>query len=276
MTKGKIAFCCLSDGRFPNEKQVMDRTFSMARELGYEPVPYPKLFHERGLQSAPAKERASFVNDMFRDPSVKAIMDISGGDLANQCIDYLDFDAIAASDASFWGYSDLTCVINAIHTMTGKSSILMQVTQLARSERLSYMETLLENGSPNLPTDLSFLQGSHMEGVLLGGNIRCLLKLAGTKFFPDLTDKVLFIEGYGNSINSVSALLAQHKSMGTFDRISGLIIGQYTKLDKEEGPHCIENLVLDVVGQDIPVARTHMIGHSTDSLALKIGEYICL
>lgn len=276
MSKTKIALCCLSDGRFPSEKDMIDKTISMVQTLGFEPVVFPKLYQECGLQSASAQERAAFANAMFQDPQVKVVMDISGGDLANQCIDYLDFSAIAASHATFWGYSDLTCVINAIYAMTGKSSLLMQATQLARSERLSYMNALLETENPGLPSDLTFLQGSHMEGTLLGGNIRCLLKLAGTKYYPDLSDKVLFIEGFGNNINSVSALLAQHKSMGTFDKISGLIVGQYTKLDKEEGPHCIEKLVRDIVGRDIPVARTHMVGHSIDSLALKIGEHICL
>lgn len=31
-----------------------------------------------------------------------------------------------------------------------------------------------------------FLRGTRMEGTVLGGNIRCLLKLAGTQYWPDL------------------------------------------------------------------------------------------
>ena len=55
------------------------------------------------------------------------IFDISGGDLANGVLKYLDFDIIAKSKAEFWGYSDLTTIVNAIYSQTGKYSMLYQI-----------------------------------------------------------------------------------------------------------------------------------------------------
>ena len=37
---------------------------------------------------------------------------------------------IAATDKTFWEYSDLTTIINAIFTKTGKSSVLYQIKNL--------------------------------------------------------------------------------------------------------------------------------------------------
>ncbi len=70
----------------------------------------------------------------FNDPEVEEIYDISGGDLAN-VLDGLDYAAIGKSRAVFWGYSDLTTVINAIYAQTGKSSVLYQVKNMVWGEK---------------------------------------------------------------------------------------------------------------------------------------------
>ena len=36
-----------------------------------------------------------------------------------------------------------------------------------------------------------------MEGIVVGGNIRCLLKLAGTPYWPDMREKILLLESFG-------------------------------------------------------------------------------
>ena len=68
--------------------------------------------------------------NFYRDDSVEEIFDVSGGDLANEILPYLDFQTIAYGKKHFWGYSDLTTVLNAIYARTGKSSVLYQVRNL--------------------------------------------------------------------------------------------------------------------------------------------------
>ena len=60
----------------------------------------------------------------FCDPHIDAIFDVSGGDLANEVLPELDYQVAAQSRATFWGYSDVTTVINALHTRAGKASVL--------------------------------------------------------------------------------------------------------------------------------------------------------
>lgn len=66
----------------------------------------------------------------FFNPDVDDIYDISSGDIANEALDELDFEQIKKSNATFWGYSDLTTVINAIYSQTGKSSVLFWVKNM--------------------------------------------------------------------------------------------------------------------------------------------------
>lgn len=35
-----------------------------------------------------------------------------------------------------------------------------------------------------------------MQGIVVGGNIRCLLKLAGTEYWPDMNGKILLLESF--------------------------------------------------------------------------------
>ena len=57
----------------------------------------------------------------------RAIFDVSGGDIANEVLPYLDFDTIRKANKPYFGYSDLTTVINSLYTKAGVSSYLYQV-----------------------------------------------------------------------------------------------------------------------------------------------------
>lgn len=39
-----------------------------------------------------------------------------------------------------------------------------------------------------------------MEGIVVGGNLRCLLKFVGIKYMLDFENKILFLESMGGDI----------------------------------------------------------------------------
>lgn len=85
--------------------------------------------------------------DFYRDDEIKGIFDISGGDIANGILPYLDYDVIADSSKLFWGYSDLTTVLNAIYTKTGKISVLYQIRNLLYQHSERQLEDFYEYGN---------------------------------------------------------------------------------------------------------------------------------
>ncbi len=96
---------------------------------------------------------------------------ISGGDVANSILPYLDYDIIANSSKMFWGYSDLTTIINAIYQKTGKTSVLYQIRNLIYDHKekqiADFYNTIMQNG-----TDLSQLKQigafDKVAGIILG------------------------------------------------------------------------------------------------------------
>lgn len=274
----KVAIVACSNGIRKEETQKIEQLQKTLRELGLNPVCSDYIYAKNGCFSGTAEERAESLMKFYKDDSVKAIFDISGGDIANEILPYLDFDIIAKSDKSFWGYSDLTTIINAIYAKTGKASMLYQIKNLiydcADMQINLFEDTLRHEGNALTDFAYSFVQGNEMRGKVVGGNIRCFLKLAGTEFFPDVEDKILLLESYGGTVPQMVTYLSQLKLMGVFDKVSGILLGTFTKMEAETCEPCIEELVKRYAGSHVSIAKTQEIGHGVDSKGIWIGKEI--
>lgn len=126
----KVALVCCSNGLSVQSEDTIHSLCNTLKNIGLEAVIGPYLYADSSVFSGTAKERADILMDYYKDSSIRAIFDISGGDLANEILPYIDFSIIKNSDKLFWGYSDLTTIINAIYAKTGRSSVLYQVRNL--------------------------------------------------------------------------------------------------------------------------------------------------
>jgi len=115
-----------------------------------------------------------------------------------------------------------------------------------------------------------------MQGVVVGGNIRCFLKLSGTEYMPDLTGKILLLESLGGTVAQMETALCQLQQLGAFDKVAGLLLGTFTTMERQQYIPTIETLVKRLVREDLPIAVTKYIGHGTDSKAIVIGENLGL
>ena len=121
-----------------------------------------------------------------------------------------------------------------------------------------------------------FIQGEKMRGIVVGGNIRCFLKLAGTEYIPDLTDKILLLESFGGTAAKMETYLAQLSQLGAFEKVKGILLGTFTEMEETECKPDILTLLKEYVGKDMPIAVTKEIGHGVDSKAIVIGQEMCL
>ena len=114
-----------------------------------------------------------------------------------------------------------------------------------------------------------------MQGTVVGGNVRCLLKLAGTPYWPGMQGKILFLEARSGSQAQMVAYLNQLKQMGVFEQVNGILLGTFLQLEKEETDISMADLVRRYAGEKLPIARTADVGHRSGSRALWIGrEYV--
>lgn len=272
----KIGIVCCSNG-WKKEKNKQIRLQEVFLKIPFTPVFSSYIMERDSVESGSPMERALALMNFYRDDSIRAIFDISGGDIANGILPYLDYDVIAGSDKLFWGYSDLTTVINAIYTKTGKASVLYQICNLlyehGEEQQKHVRDTVFGNGEALFTFPYEFLQGQGMEGVVVGGNVRCFLKLAGTFYFPNLQDKILLLESLGGTVAQMLTYFSQLQQLGVFERVRGILLGTFTQMEQELCRPDVWTLLQRFIGTTLPVAKTAYIGHGPDSRAIMVGEY---
>lgn len=275
-TGDHVGLVACSNALLQSEAQQLDDLTKTLTEIGLTPVLSPFLFRKDSVFGASAAERATELHKFYLDENVKIIFDISGGDVANEILPYLNFELIAAHYKPFFGYSDLTTVINAILTKTGEPSFLYQLRCLDWDDRVvqraAFESTLMHKRNDLFDAKWKFMRGSFAEGIVVGGNIRCLLKLAGTPYMPDLNGKLLFLESFGGGVAQMTAFFSQLAQMGAFAQISGLLLGTFTKMEESgEMPDLNELVFRFTEKYDFPIAKTHDIGHANSSKCMIIG-----
>ena len=225
----KIGIVCCSNGWEKRKETKIRRLESVLLGMHFVPVFSPYIFERGSVESGGAIERAQALMDFYRDDTVKGIFDISGGDIANGILPYLDYGAIAAYDKIFWGYSDLTTIINAIYAKAGRPSALYQICNFmydhAEEQQENFKNAVFGNNETLFRFPYAFLQGTAMKGVVVGGNVRCFLKLAGTPYFPDLTDKILLLESLGGTAPQMLTYFSQLQQLGAFKQVRGILLG---------------------------------------------------
>ena len=272
----KVALVVCSNGKAREDKVKLDNLEKTLLDLGLVPVYSNYLYKDEFGRSASSEIRSEELMRFFTDKSIKAIFDISGGDLSNEILDYLDYDIIKKNIKPFFGYSDLSVVLNAITAKTGEPTYLYQVLNIIRNRdiRNRFEKTVLYNKPDLVNISWEFFQGEEISGIVAGGNIRCFLKLAGTQYFPDLENRILFLEGLGTTVESLITHLIQLKQMGVFDKISGLLLGTFTNIEKIYNKNDIYSIVKDFIDKDLPVAKTSEVGHDINSKMITIGGRI--
>ena len=274
MTK-KIGIVCCSDGfkrAYESEIEELQRTLA---EMGIESVLSPYLYARDGVASGTSEQRAKAVMDFYRDDTIDAICDISGGDIANGILPYLDYGVIAKMDKQFWGYSDLTTVLNAIYAKTGQTGVLYQIRNVLYKEREQQIadvrNVLCDGGNALYRIDYHYVQGAEMHGIVVGGNIRCFLKLAGTAYMPDLHGKILLLESRSGAVARMETYLSQLQQIGAFEQIAGILLGTFTEMEAKQCTPDIVQLVRKYAGSTMSVAVTRQIGHGMDAKGIIIG-----
>lgn len=276
-----IALISCSNALDISMKKYIDSLINILDSLNLKVIVSGALFKNNDNTTENGKFRAKELMNLYTNKNIKAIFDLSGGDLCNEVLNYLDYDIISKSNIPFIGYSDLTVILNALYTKTNLINFNYQLRNLIREDsknQLTYFKKVfLQNNIMIEEINYRFIKGNYLEGFLVGGNIRCFLKLAGTDYIPDFKDKILFLEALSGDINKISTFIAQYKHIGAFSKINGLILGTFTELEEKYNESYVVDLFLEKLQEyDFPIIKTSDLGHGANSKSIPIGEKIIL
>ena len=279
LVKGdSIGLIACSNARPSHYEKKIKNVEAFITSLGINIVRAETLLETDEKTTSDPQARALELHKLYDNEKIKFIFDISGGDLANQILPFLDFERITAANKPFVGLSDLTTVLNAVLQQTNQKNYYFQLMTLAGTkavEQQNFFKEYFVEGHETIIETRGLTDFKEIVGKMYGGNIRCLLKLAGTSFWPEFKGNIILLEGFSGSYERNASYIAQLQQLGVFTDCIGIVLGTFTELD-QKNTTLIESLILAAVPDDLPVARTSEVGHGDDGKAIVLGHTITI
>ena len=231
-------------------------------------------------------ERAADLQQMMDDNSINAIMCARGGYGTVRIIDLIDFKKFTKHPKWIIGFSDITvlhshinrnCRIATIHSKMCNSfpadwtkAEPEQIDSIESIRRCLTGEKMRYSFTPQ-PANRTGLA----DGELVGGNLKTIESLAGSKTDISTTNKILFVEDTGEYLYSIDRMFWNLKRTGKLAELKGLVIGGFKPKKDDEGEEfgkTIEEIVLEKVSEyNYPVCFDFPVGHQKNNVALKCG-----
>lgn len=272
------------------EREPLKMAVEVVQALGFKVKLGEFVAARRGPFAGSDAQRAADINAMFADDSVAGILAVTGGSGCNRIVDKLDYELIRRRPKFFGGFSDLTCLVNAIQRQTGLVSFHSPVAvsewndysvQSFRAVAMNAEAALLRNPVLKPADDLiareeriTTVRTGKAQGRLVGGNLTVLASLAGTPYFPDCRGALLFLEDINEYIYRIDRCLSTLRLAGALSQLAGVVLGRFTKCEPGDG---YGSLTLDEVFDDyflpldVPVYRGAAIGHIKRKLTVPVG-----
>jgi len=264
-----------------SRKSELDNFINYIKEQGIEVKLSNNFYANKYYGGGTPKEKADDINSMFADKNINAVWCFQGGDNANQTLDLIDFDLIKDNPKIFIGKSDIDLLLLAINKKTDLITFHSCDTKIGRGIEMDFDYTkrwfirrLFEKSNEIEPSEEWIcVNEGQAEGKILGCNLSSILKLAGTKYFPDFMNSILFIETYKSTPTRILYQLTQFKQLGVFEKIKGVVVGNNFEFGSDEFK--VEEIVNDFLqSHDFPILKTNEFGHYQPHAFLPIGAKV--
>ena len=258
--------------------EEMDYAIHWLKENGFVPIYDDRLFAEHHIFAGDDDSRAAVFQQYLDDEIISAIWIARGGYGSIRIIDKLDFTRFLEHPKWIIGFSDGT-VLHLKLSRLGVPSLHASMPFYFANKTLEAKQSLFDALTGK---SLQYKFPAHpqnrigrMEGEIVGGNLSVLYGMMGSNTFPDLEDKVLFIEEVDEYIYHIDRMMRALKRAGKLEHLQGLIVGGLTQIHDNAHPfgQSVEEVIAEVVSEyDYPLCFSFPAGHFDDNRALFFGQ----
>jgi muramoyltetrapeptide carboxypeptidase len=232
------------------------------------------------------EERWADFQQMLDDPSLRAILCARGGYGSIRILDRLDFSQFVAHPKWIIGFSDITvihCHVNrnfniaTLHSKMCNSfpddwskaepvqvESILSINKALSGEQMTYA-ALPDPGN----------RSGIAEGPLIGGNLKTIETLSGSRSDIRTSGRILFVEDTGEYLYSIDRMFWNLKRTGKLDELKGLIVGGF-KIKPDDPGEDFGKTIYEIVLEKVksfgyPVCFNFPVGHQKENYAFKEG-----
>ncbi|MCC6290331.1 MAG: LD-carboxypeptidase [Chitinophagaceae bacterium] len=231
-------------------------------------------------------ERANDFQQMLDDSSIKAIMCARGGYGVVRIIDNIDFSKFHLKPKWIIGFSDITVIHAHINSNYKAASIHSKMCN-SFPEDWSKAEPVQIQTIQSIKDALTGVKMVYKtagneknrrgitEAALVGGNLKMLETLSGTRSEIKTAGKILFVEDTGEYLYSIDRMFWNLKRANKLSQLKGLIIGGF-KIKPDDPGEEFGRTLYDIVWEKVkeynyPICFDFPVGHQKNNFALKCG-----
>lgn len=265
------------------DKSFLKGAWKRLESWGLQPVFGRNAGGSSGRFAGTIRQRCDDFQWAMDHEDIKAILCSRGGYGAVHIVDKLDFTRFREHPKWMMGFSDIT----ALHNLFQANGFASLHSPMARHLTVEpeddpctlYLKDILFGKRPVYTCERHKLnrQGT-ARGILRGGNMAVFHGLHGTPYDIPAENTILFIEDVSERPHAIERMMYNLKLSGTLEKLSGLIIGQFTEYeeDKSLGKELYAALAHLVKEYDYPVCIHFPVGHTSRNLPLINGAEVTL
>ena len=223
-------------------------------------------------------QRATDLQMMINDNSIKAILCTRGGYGTARIVDLIDFTNLFTHPKWIIGYSDIT----VLHTHINKLGLASLHATMPinfntnTSNSLQSMHACLFQQQQKIISPTYYLnKNGHVNAEIVGGNLSVIYSLLGSKSEIDTVGKILFLEDLDEYLYHIDRMVLNLKRNNKFSQLKGLIVGAMHDMHDNTisfGKSVNEIIYGHTIDYNFPICFNFPAGHISNNTSLILGK----
>lgn len=266
--------------------QELEPAISEFERWGLEVVLGDNIYCEDNQFSGTVDQRASDLQQMLDDDSVKAVVCARGGYGTVQIIDKIDFSKFIKKPKWIVGYSDVTVLHSHINQNFNIETLhaIMPVNFNENPEKQNEVQ-LLKNAlfGEKLKYEIEKHKFTTLDksikSEVVGGNLSIIYSLLGSTSIINSDKRILFFEELDEYLYHIDRMMMNIERNGLLQKPEALLIGGMTDMNDNNIPFGknAEEIIFDFVKRhNIPAVFGFPAGHLSPNNPIILGREITI
>ncbi len=258
----------------PVDSALCQSGVKILEERGFRVRCGPEVCEPRAWGRDTDRGLARRLEEIWRNPEVKAVIGARGGYGSLKLLPHLDVSLLREYPKRLIGFSDLTNLLLHFHhklrLVTFHGPTVSHLPSLTPAARENFFHWLTADSPRSFSYQgLTVLQPGVAEGILSGGNLTTLCHLLGTPYAPRFPGAILFLEDHNEALYRLDRLMHHLLFSGALEGVRGVVLGSFTGCEGGEALLTVMQAALAPLG--VPVLAGLPVGHHPDNHTLPLG-----